>query len=92
MILLQRGSVVFIPFLGTHDECQRWLENNSRLKEVTPGRGIVASLFIKPPSFEGSENPIVSDIEENAEDEIAMKITEKDLRRVFSGLIEGGKR
>ena len=39
LITLQRGKTVFIPFLGSHDECQRWLENNSRLKAFNAGKG-----------------------------------------------------
>ena len=39
LITLQRCKTVFIPFLGSHDECQRWLENNSRLKAFNSGKG-----------------------------------------------------
>jgi hypothetical protein len=39
LITLQRGETVFMPFLGTHDESQRWLESNSRLKDVKAGAG-----------------------------------------------------
>ena len=39
LITLQRGKTIFIPFFGGHDECQRWLENNSRLKAFHAGKG-----------------------------------------------------
>jgi len=39
LIVLQRGKNVLVPFLGSHDEYQRWLENNSRLKAFNAGKG-----------------------------------------------------
>jgi hypothetical protein len=89
LITLQRGVKVFIPFFGTHDECQRWLEDNSRLKKVIPGSGTVfeissdKQISVKSPS----ENDDRS--ENNVDHEPLQKLTDKVLRRIFSGLVDG---
>ena len=41
LITLQRGSTIYVPFLGPHDECQRWLENNSRLNGIVTGHDVL---------------------------------------------------
>ena len=91
LITLQRGETVFIPFLGSHDECQRWLKINNRLKEFNTGKG--DTIHIKegkssPTNLLGIEN---MDANED-EDSFLQNLTDKDLRTVFSGLVEGAKK
>ena len=88
LITLQRGKTVFIPFLGSHDECQRWLENNSRLKAFHAGKGKTIHIEDKNSSFTNSINVEKMDGEENV-DGFVQRLTDKDLRTVFKGLIEG---
>jgi len=88
LITLQRGAKVFIPFLGTHDECQRWLQNNSRLKEVSSGKGTLLEISRKPPSSAGPAIAGAADIQEDAEEEVPLEISNRDLRFVFRGLVE----
>jgi hypothetical protein len=88
LITLQRGKTVFIPFLGSHDECQRWLENNSRLKAFHAGKGKTIHIEDK---YTAPTNPIEvqkMDGEEDV-DGFLQSQTDKDLRIVFSGLVEG---
>ena len=88
LITLQRGETVFIPFLGSHDECQRWLENNSRLKAVHAGKGNTIPIE-DCKSF--SAHPIDlenMDVNEEADD-FMQDLTDRDLRTVFNGLVEG---
>ena len=90
MITLQRGKTVFIPFLGSHDECQRWLENNSRLKAFNAGKG-------KTLHIEDRTSPIrfrdFDNMDMNEDDEgFLQDLTDKDLRTVFNGLVEGARR
>lgn len=85
LITLQKGSTIFITFFGTHDECQRWLENNSRLKEITPGKGALFSI---------SENKTTAESHSKVHtekyyfDEIIKNLSEQDLREVFCGIVE----
>lgn len=92
LITLQRGGNIFIPFLGTHDECQRWLENNSRLKEFVSGNGTLFRTCHKsqPPANPTNADP--TDIEENAENEVLLKLSDKDLRCIFCGLVEAARK
>jgi hypothetical protein len=86
------GGKFFIPFLGTHDECQRWSEKNSRLKELVEGNEMV----IRVPSPQGSPDtgasPVAGGSAGDVEDEVLPKATDNELRRVFRGLVEGAKR
>ena len=88
LITLQRGETVFIPFLGTHDNCQRWLERNSRLKDFNAGAGRTIRVVEKRPA------KIISRMSESADNiaedhDLLQHLTDKDLRRVFSGLVQG---
>lgn len=87
LITLQRGKTVFIPFLGSHDECQRWLENNSRLKTFHAGKGSTIHVEDRKSSHRNRTNV------ENGDEDVdgfLENLTDKDLRTVFNGLVEGG--
>lgn len=86
LITLQRGKTVFITFLGSHDECQRWLENNSCLKAFHAGKGKTIQIEDKNSA---PTNPIEVQKMDGDVDGFARNLTEKDLRMVFKGLIEG---
>jgi hypothetical protein len=93
LITLQRGEKVFIPFLGTHDECQRWLEKNSRLKKVVAGKGTLHKISCKPPPSAGPADAGIGDMQADAEEESLPELTDRDLRFVFRGLVDAvGKR
>ena len=90
LITLQRGDTVFIPFLGTHDNCQRWLENNSRLKDFNAGAGRTIRVVEKKPA------KMISRRKKSADDimddhDVFKHLTDKDLRLIFSGLVQGTK-
>jgi len=88
LITLQRGVRVFILFLGTHDECQRWLDNHSRLKKVSADNITLfeARLSDHPPDCPDRIDP--EDIRQDAENEEGLQLSDRDLRRVFCGLVE----
>ena len=86
LITVQRGQTVFVPFLGTHDESHRWLESNSRLKTYNAGAGKMLRVVEKKPIARLSKDPV-----EDSGD-LLKDLTDKDLRSVFSGLVEGSKK
>jgi len=92
LITLQRGLKVFIPFLGTHDECQRWLENNSRIKTFSAGRGKELRISHKKPLPKSHSDDDTAAIETDGDDEELQNLSDRDLRYVFCGLIEGSKK
>jgi hypothetical protein len=87
LITLQRGTKVFIPFLGTHDECQRWLENNSHLKKVDADKGTLHEISRQQPSSAGPAIAGSARIQK-AEAELPPEISDRDLRFVFRGLVQ----
>ena len=88
-LLSSDSGTIFIPFLGTHDECQRWLENNRKVKNITAGRG--KTFTIRTRDAENSDF-IYDGSDDFCEDEVSMNISEQDLRIVFCGLVEGAKK
>lgn len=92
LISLQRGVKIFIPFLGTHDQCQRWLENNSRLKEVVFGNGKIFRIPYRNQPDAAPASTDAGDRGEDAEDQVLLKLRDKELRRLFSGLVAGARK
>ena len=89
LITLLKDSTILIPFLGTHDECQRWLETNNKSKHIAAGNVTLVSV---PYENQEEEDAPCDDIPEVCMDESQLDISEQDLRIVFSGLVEGAKK
>ena len=85
LVTIQKGSTLYITFFGTHDECQRWLENNSRLKEITPGKGALFSISNKKTTGESQSDDHTG---KYYYDDFLMNLSEQDLRSVFCGIVE----
>ncbi|MFZ0242805.1 MAG: hypothetical protein WAL90_14265 [Desulfobacterales bacterium] len=91
LVTLQRGKTVFIPFLGSHDECQRWLENHSRLKAFHVDKGNTIHIEDRKSSSTNLIDVENMDMDEDVEG-FLQNLTDKDLRSVFKGLVNGGER
>ena len=87
MISMKRGRRFFLLFIGTHDDCHRWIENN---RELTIGRLEDRCIPLPRCRKESGACPGAADMEvgEQAEDPLA-SIDERLLRRVFCGLVSG---
>lgn len=92
LIVLRHDSKIYIPFLGPHDDCQRWLENNSRMKAVAVGKGTWFQFSEKPGSFETEAGRVPERLNEENADEPELEMTDRDLRRVFCGLVKGAEK
>ena len=91
LITLQREQTLFIPIVGTHDECQRWLADHSRLKAYDAGKGSVFQIASEQQRQRDSAM-IVSDSRDDPEDkDCDEKLTEQQLRSVFRGLVEAAE-
>lgn len=90
LVTVRRGETLFIPFLGTHDSCQQWLENNSRLKNFAVASGMNISIS-DTNQIEKSSKERASE-SENTDDDSIKFLTDEDLRFVFSGLVRGMKK
>ena len=91
LITLQRDAKTYIPFLGPHDECQRWLDNHSRMKGVITGKGAWFRLS-ETDAFSEEPGGMAAASRENFKDDRAAQISDKDLRRVFRGLVEAAQK
>lgn len=90
LITLMKDSMILVPFLGTHDECQRWLEKNTQTKEFAVGRGEVFNRAFFEKYIEEDDS---TDISGNTyEDEYSNNLSEQDLRIVFRGLIQAAEK
>jgi hypothetical protein len=91
LITILRRDCLFICYLGPHDECDRWLADNSRLKEVDFGRNTlyqVATQKVK----EDVLQPESSSAELDDLDKRLREMPDQLLSRIFCGLVEARKR
>ncbi len=86
LITLKQGKDLYLLFVGTHDECGRWVENNRvifPLEMIAQRcRTVNRSLYDECPS----EKPI-QESEMEADEEWIPPLSDQDLRMVFSGLV-----
>jgi hypothetical protein len=86
LITLKQGDDLYLLFVGTHDECDRWVENNRvglPLELIAERcRTISRSVSDDPPSAQSS----LQKNQEPEEDWIP-PLSDQDLRVVFSGLL-----
>ena len=85
LITLHHKNTVFISFLGSHDECQRWLGKNHRVNVFTnaKGRKVRISQSKKPTSIPDVLPP---NSESEPAAEMPAKLSDSDLRSVFGFL------
>ena len=85
MVCVKRGNHLVAAYVGSHDDCNRWIENN---------RGFVPELHLSRdvlfPSEKGkSEDPSKREAlgsEPDYDDILMEQIDEKILRRIFAGI------
>ena len=85
LLCVRRGRDVSLLYVGTHDDSNRWLENNRGFKPVI-GQGSRKVTFEKENAEEGVSLRQEVESEMDYEDILMEKIDEKILRSVFSGL------
>jgi len=87
LITLKEGKDLYLLFVGTHDECGRWVENNRLhfpLEMIAERcRTVRRSVNSQP----GSPTPFSKDRLEPDEDWLP-PLSDQDLRVVFKGLVE----
>ena len=86
LITLKQGDDLYLLFVGTHDECDRWVENN-RLH--LPLEMIAERCHTVNRSVQDEALFVQSDLQNHREPEEDWipPLTDQDLRVVFSGLL-----
>jgi hypothetical protein len=85
LVTFKYAQCLFLLYVGTHDDCNRWIENNRELTvSQIQERCTVMAIHGAKPAVESAELESVGD--EEAHDPFT-HISERDLRRVFCGLV-----
>jgi hypothetical protein len=90
LITILRRSCLFICYLGPHDECDRWLADNSRLKEVDFGRSTLYKVATQKLKEEGLHPENYSEGLDDL-DKRLRELPDQSLRRIFCGLVKAPK-
>jgi hypothetical protein len=87
LICLKEGDQIVLLYIGTHDECCRWLERNKGLKyRIDDGKG--EFLVTKEIPVGNFSEPEAKDPFEEYEEQLMKKIDDTILRKIFCGLCE----
>ena len=92
LITFKQGQRLFLLFAGSHDNCDRWLENNRELPLAQiEARCRHRVVMTQPHGAKKIATPQPPPQQKDRYDPLAA-ISENDLRRIFSGLARVGRR
>lgn len=85
LVTLKQGNDLYLLFVGTHDECSRWIENNREHLplEMIAGRCRTVARSLPKQTVTRPSTPPDTEPEEDW----LSPLTDQDLRVVFSGLL-----
>ena len=93
LITLQKDMMLLVPFIGTHDECDRWLETNNKSKHIAEGKGTMVFVPNKPgQNMDSDDTPCYEADDLCMDDEIPLDLDEQILRVVFCGIVNSAKK
>ena len=85
LVYVREENHYFFLFAGTHDDCDRWLNNNRHLKPEINGE--TTPLLVSPAAeVETASVPGATEDDSDYDDIVMQNIDEKMLRRIFRGL------
>lgn len=90
LVGLKRGSRLIFTCIGSHDDCQRWIENNREYQndiESVPVPGGSVRKDQEPMSPLQTEEENIDEYEE----ELMARIDEQILREIFAGFYKAAK-
>ncbi len=85
LICLRKASRLILLYIGTHDECTRWLERNKGL-EYDLNNAVENPLVTKQISLEAEPQIKKTDPADEYEERLISQIDDRMLRKIFSGL------
>lgn len=88
LVVLKEEDELFILFVGTHDECSRWIENNrdNLTLESIAERSETIRRAGRDSAQPSPPTPPTDDME--PEEDWIPPVSDKDLRAIFSGLVD----
>ncbi len=90
LVTFKRGNHLFLLYVGTHDDCHRWIENN---RELTMAHVQERCTMLLTGEGEDDSGAVPGD--DNGEEEDFnpfSSVSEQDLRQVFCGLVSPAAR
>ena len=86
LIALKRDRRLIFTYVGSHDDCQRWIENNRYSQDE------IKSMLVPPIAAENlCQSEMVIEVgPDNDDDDLLGEIDERVLREIFSGLCNNG--
>jgi hypothetical protein len=91
LVCFKRGDHLYFSFIGTHDDCHRWL-NRNRSRHNWVGKREAITTVVEKIKSETIQNLEVQEEEPDYDDPLKAKIDENTLRKVFEGLVRGQQR
>lgn len=86
LITFRHDRCLYLLYIGSHDECHRWIENNRELTvDQIRERCAVLPVIDDGDEIQGEQ---VADLSEEDSFDPLAAIPEKDLRRIFRGLVD----
>ncbi|WP_462325406.1 hypothetical protein [Desulfoplanes sp.] len=83
LVSIQAGTHLFFEYVGSHDQCHLWLENN---RGMVPVPAANERIVVVQPAVDRSGAPRLEILEDEYERSLMEKLDDKTLRMVFSGI------
>jgi hypothetical protein len=88
LVTLRRGVDLFVLFVGSHDDCHRWIENNRELA-LFDIRQRSQRYLIRPVNGNGHTDSMKhQDFVRKENDDLETELDDRQLRILFRGLIQ----
>jgi hypothetical protein len=88
LVTLNQEVRIFLLFVGSHDDCHRWIENNRELS-IEQIEQRCAVLPVRIGAMDAGLNGETAQMLMDTEDDNPLdRVSERDLRRIFCGLVE----
>jgi hypothetical protein len=88
LVALKQDGLFFLLFVGSHDDCHRWIENNRELSiEQCVQRCTVLPIQNAGSNARMSDETLQIPLDDE-DDNPLDRASEQDLRRIFCGLVE----
>jgi hypothetical protein len=88
LVAFKQGGRFFLLFVGSHDDCHRWIENNRELSIDQIEQRCAALPFQTGGVYEETTGETVPFTMDDYDDDPLAQVSEQDLRRIFCGLVE----
>jgi hypothetical protein len=87
LVCAKKGSHLSLLYIGSHDDCDRWLERNKGFQYET-GDVCNTKLVTQELSPSGFESMMTIDPADEYEEQLMKRIDDKVLRTIFCGLVD----